>query len=61
MWLYYVCKTILKMSEQEMMENQISTIYKLIDIHSSFHDPKRVEKQKAKIENETEMYIDNII
>lgn len=49
------------MSEQEIFSTDLYTIYKLIDVHAKFNDPK-AEKRSTKNKNEeSEVYIDSII
>lgn len=44
-----------------MMKNEIGTIFKLIDVHTGIHDPKRKEKEAKQKEDNREVYIDNIL
>ena len=41
------------MSEEEMYESDLHTIYRLIDIHASFNNPKKTKNDKSNYTNKT--------
>lgn len=51
------------MSEEEMYESDLHTIYRLIDIHASFNNPKtsKNDKKEKQKEDDGDVYIDNIV
>lgn len=59
--MYYVCKTFLNMSEEEIFETDLYTVYKLIDVHAKFNNPKKSNKKQKEETEERDIYIDSLV
>ena len=49
------------MSEEEMFESDLHTIYRLIEIHAEFNNPTKGNKKEKRKVDEGETFIDNIV